>query len=329
MSRVRTLLSNPRSRRWARLAGIMVLAWLLMSWLAVYVMTRRPRKPFDEPAPKLSWGRLESLRLKTRDGEELGAWLAEPDSNAPCVLLLHGIRGSRRNCLDRAAIAASQGHAVMLVSLRAHGDSTGEFNDIGFGARHDVIAAVEYLERRRPGRPVIIHGSSMGAAASVFASRELGARVSGYILESPYQDIRTAVWNRTESALPPIVAPLAYLGLALTAPSILHDLEAMSPLRAIDGIPAETPVLIVAGGRDRRARVSEAQALFERVRSHGKLTIFETADHVRFLDTEPDRFRSELAEFLRSVDSGKLGKSTCRPLRDRVDSATIRVGPLR
>ena len=54
------------------------------------------------------------------------------------------------NSLKRAELALS-GYPILMISLRAHGDSTGEFNDIGYGA-HDVVAAVEFLERRHPGR---------------------------------------------------------------------------------------------------------------------------------------------------------------------------------
>ena len=62
---------------------------------------------------------------------------------------------------------------MLLITLRAHGDSTGALNDIGFGARHDVVAAIDFLERCRPGRPIVVHGASLGAAAALFASAEL------------------------------------------------------------------------------------------------------------------------------------------------------------
>lgn len=300
-NRVRALLSNRHFRLWGRWTCYLVFVWLVSSWLAVYIMTRRPRAHFAEPAPEVAWGPLESLRLQTRDGEELGAWLADGDPNSPCVLFLHGKGGSRRNCANVAALAAEGGNAVMLVSLRAHGDSTGRFDDVGLSARHDVVTAVEYLERRWPGRPVVVHGTSMGSAAAVFAAGELGTRVSGYILESPYQDLRTAVWNRTENELTPILGPLAYLGLSLTAPLILEEVDAIAPVRAIDGVPVEVPVLILAGAKDRRARPSEAQALFDRVRSHGTLTMFEAADHGKLLDTDRPLYQKAMGEFLRAI----------------------------
>ena len=163
-----------------------------------------PGNEAEEVTPSPAWGRLEGHRLKTRDGEEVGAWFVDGRPDAASVLVLHGHKGQRRNSLGRAEILAAKGYAVLMLSLRAHGDSTGDYDDVGFGARNDVIAGVDFLESRRPGRPVIVNGNSLGAAAAVFAARDLGHRVRGYILESPYQDLRVAVWNRVEQALPPV-----------------------------------------------------------------------------------------------------------------------------
>ena len=99
----------------------------------------------------------------------------------------------------RGKLLLSHGCSVLMISHRAHGDSTGEFDDAGYSARRDVYAAVEFLEQRRPGRPVIVDGNSLGSAAAIFAAGELGHRVAAYILESPYQDLKIAVWNRVDN----------------------------------------------------------------------------------------------------------------------------------
>jgi alpha-beta hydrolase superfamily lysophospholipase len=190
-----------------------------------------------------------------------------------------------------------------MISLRAHGDSTGEFNDIGYSARHDVVAALDFLDQRASGQPVVVLGMSLGAAAAVFASGELGHRVQGYILESPYQDLKIAVWNRTQAALPPILDRLAYQGLLTVSSLVLPELEKIAPVSAIAGVPADVPVLILAGGRDRLARPQEAQALLARVKSHGRLLVFKNAMHHNILGTNPREYTEALLEFLRQVKS--------------------------
>jgi pimeloyl-ACP methyl ester carboxylesterase len=293
------------SRSWL-IRGLLVMVvglvlWLVVSSVFVYRSTRRPHPWFAEPAPAVPWGVFESHRLKTRDGQRLGAWLVRGKEEAPSVLLLHGHRGSRKKCVDRAAILAEAGCTVLLISLRAHGDSTGEFNDIGYSARHDVIAAIDFLERHRPGKPIVVQGSSMGAAAAVFASRELAGRVRGYVLECPYKDLKTAVWNRIENALPPVLAWIAYEGLLIVAPLFLPELENISVAAAIEGIPSDVPVLILAGESDRLARPEEAVVLFDQVRSHGTLMIFQGAGHVRLRFTDPERYRQAVLGLVQSV----------------------------
>jgi uncharacterized protein len=123
-----------------------------------------------------------------------------------------------------------------MISFRAHGDSTGEINDIGYSARHDVIAAVAFLEQRRPGKPILVHGTSLGSAAAAFASGELAGRVRGYVLECPYRDVKSAVWNRTREYLPPVLDVIAYAGLRLVAPLVLPDLDQMAPVFAVGGV---------------------------------------------------------------------------------------------
>lgn len=274
------------------MTAIVVVTWLGMSWYVAHKLTQRHRPIFAEPVPTVNWGRFEGLRLQTRDGETLGAWYLPGRVDAPAVLLLHGNGGSRGNVVSRAEVLASRGCAVLMVSLRAHGDSTGDYNDIGYGARLDVVAAAEWLEAHAPGRPIVIQGTSMGAAAAVFASRELGHRVRGYILESPYSDLKTAVWNRVENALPGLIKWVAYRGLIVVSPLVLPHLDMISPVEAILGVPDDVPVLILAGQLDIMARPEEAQALHKQVRAHGDLHLFEGSDHIQMIETDPARYRS-------------------------------------
>lgn len=304
-----------RGRRWFLAVVVALALWLVVSWVVAYRLTHRRRPPFAEPLPAASSTTYESLRLTTRDGLGLGAWYVPGRDDAPAVLVLHGNGGSRWNCLGRAGMLTSAGYPVLMISLRAHGDSAGDYNDIGYGARHDVVAAVAYLERRRPGKPIVILGTSMGGAAAVFAAGELGHRVRGYILESPYRDLRTAVWNRLDDTLPPVLDRVAYAGLLAVSPLVIPHIDRISPWTAIGGVPGDTPVLILAGENDRRARPEEATALYERVRDHGRIVIFQGADHLRMIEADPERYRREILAFLAQIvgKAGLQAQSSLKP----------------
>jgi alpha-beta hydrolase superfamily lysophospholipase len=279
--------------------GLAVALWLLSSYAVAYRFTRRLHAIHPEQTPTITWGTIESFRLSTSDGEDLGAWYIDGKPTEPVVLLLHGHGGCRTHSLRRGELVAACGCSAMMITLRAHGDSTGDYDDIGYGARHDVVAAVDWIHENHPNRPVVIWGQSMGAAAAVFAAQELGDRANGYILECPYQDLRTAVRNRTEYFLPAGIDRLAYTGLLTVSPLVIPDKDKIDVLDAIGQVPPSVPMLILAGGCDRRARPEEARALYERVQSHGQLKIFEGADHLQLMRTDPASYREAVLEFLR------------------------------
>jgi hypothetical protein len=84
--------------------GFLAALWLSLSLLLVYLLTRRPHAPFAEPAPVVVWASFEEHRLRTGDGEELGAWFHRGAAGRPSVLVLHGNRGCRRDGLPAASV---------------------------------------------------------------------------------------------------------------------------------------------------------------------------------------------------------------------------------
>jgi pimeloyl-ACP methyl ester carboxylesterase len=290
-----------RVRRWLiALVGLTVL-WLVGSLVAAHLLTHRKGGRFAEPAPRVSWARFEGVRLPTLDGHELGAWYAEGPAGGPSVVLLHGNGGHRGHHLARARLLAGAGCSVLPVTIRAHGDSSGDYNDIGYSARHDVVAAVSYMERRRPGRPIVVLGSSLGAAAATYASAGLGRRVAGFVLEAPYLDLKSAVRNRTREHLPIGLEWVAYQGLLLVAPLVVPDLEKTSPLLAIGGVPEDVPVLFLAGRHDDKATPEQVERLRDRVGSHARLVVFERAGHLGFLESDPGLYRRALLGLIREA----------------------------
>src|SRR6185295_14890201 len=128
-----------------------VLTWTFVYFflpsIFVYLVSSRPFRRYDEPAPTLAWGSPESIRLTTDDGEDLGAWFIDRPGevkDAPAVVLLHGVGANRSQSLPMAEEFARRGCPVLLISQRSHGDSTGDKNDFGYSGRGDVAAAVDY-----------------------------------------------------------------------------------------------------------------------------------------------------------------------------------------
>jgi uncharacterized protein len=268
-------------KRFALSAAALAAFWLLSCYAVAYQLTRRAAPRSVEVVPDLTWGKVEPVKLHTIDGEEIGAWYIASTTDRPTVVLLHGNGGQKSACLTEAEVLHASGYNVLLVSLRAHGESSGDCNDFGYSARHDVIAAVQWLEQRDDTEKIVVWGQSLGSAAACFACGELGDRVCGYILECPYRDLHAAVWNRLQARLPPVADRLAYFGMRIVSPLVLPDVDRISPYEAVGSMPRSMPVLFLAGSEDRRAPSADAAALCERVGDQAKLVTIEGAGHMQ------------------------------------------------
>ena len=93
-------------------------------------------------------------------------------------------------------------------------------------------------------------------------------------------------------------------------PFFLPNLDEISPLNAISGIPNDVPVLILAGDADRLARLAEAQSLYRQVVAHGRRVLLPGAGHHDLPGSAPDLFKRTLLEFCREVKEKRLGPLT-------------------
>jgi alpha-beta hydrolase superfamily lysophospholipase len=287
--------------------ALLLVAWLGSSAYVARRLTHRAHPRAPELAPADLRAVVTEVRLATSDNEDLGAWWIDGAAEQPVIVLLHGLGRSRTELSPRMRILAGMGCPMLAVTMRAHGDSSGEVVDAGWSARPDVISAVEWIETHHPGRRIVLDGSSMGAAAAMFAAHDLGSRVSGYILECPYSDLGTAVKNRLQLALPPVLDSIAWAGLRIVTPWLLRDMDRIRPIDAVSSTPLATPVLILSSRVDRHARPDEAQAIFERVKEHAELLWFDDAAHDRLVEERPEQWKmavSRLIEKSKHLRSG-------------------------
>jgi pimeloyl-ACP methyl ester carboxylesterase len=291
----------PKSLRpWLiRLVVYGTVAWIAISGTVTWRLVQRERPPRIERVPEGYADLIKPLRLTASDGVEVGAWLREGQPGRPAVVLVHGNGGSRTQMLNTQLLLGDQGLTTLALTVRAHGDAGGERNDIGWGAQHDVLAAVQWLRAQRPERPVVVFGQSLGAAAAVFAATHPASGIAGLWLECPYRDLDTAVHARLAVYLPAPLRPIAWAGLRLWALALLPDFPLISPRDRMVEVPAQLPVVVLAGAEDALAPPEHAAPVLGQ--HPGRLVVFPTGGHLTLRAADEPKWREAWTEFLAQV----------------------------
>ncbi len=166
----------PTLTRWYKLrtvilvfAEVLLVIYLLIPAYAAYHMTHPFRLPV-EGSPANFGMAYEEAAIPAADGVTLKGWYV-PSQNRAAIIAIHGSDGNRLQLLWHAQALAERGYGVLLLDLRAHGESGGQVFQVA-NPTADVQAAVNYLRRRPDVDPDQIGGVglSLGAHALLQAA---------------------------------------------------------------------------------------------------------------------------------------------------------------
>jgi alpha/beta superfamily hydrolase len=113
--------------------------------------------------------RVYAMEFKISAGDiELQAHLREPEGEVQGKVVVchpHPVYGGtmdNRIVYRAARSAARVGFAALRFNFRGVGESSGQY-DHGLGEREDAAAAIEWIDRKYPGKPCAVVGYSFGA----------------------------------------------------------------------------------------------------------------------------------------------------------------------
>jgi alpha-beta hydrolase superfamily lysophospholipase len=174
------------------LLGLFGALGAVLTYWAYRAATMPRHGVFD--APRLGDGLpRETVRLLSRDGTRLAAWFIA-GIRPQTILLLHGYSACKDDMLSHAAFLHAAGFSLLLLDLRACGESEGTVVTLGGRERDDVEAAIAYLQTRADvdAAHLGILGLSLGGALAILAASDSPA-VRAVVAESAFRSVRSAV----------------------------------------------------------------------------------------------------------------------------------------
>lgn len=233
------------------------------------------------------WGlQYEDVSFQTKDGITLKGWYI-PSQNRAAIIISHGIGGNRSGHLEQGVYLAENGFGVLLLDLRAHGDSAGDL--VTFGG-HDIIAALDYLQTRADLDPQRIGalGVSLGGLVTIQAA-------------AIRQDIQAVVADGSAAnklrdfPRPPTLWHWLDLPFQIVTYLVLEHKGVTAPISTIEAVGkiSPRPLLLISGA------VSEYESamqfkFYEAADEPKALWEVPNAKHVEAWEKSPDEYQERI-----------------------------------
>ena len=188
-------------------------AYLIVGYVVALRLSAPAHQPVERTPAAVGLDYRE-VGFRSTDGLALRAWWIDQGDSSRAALLVHGFTGDKSDphVVETARVYHRAGFDVLMLDLRANGESEGERVTLGYREVRDVRAALSWLEKRGfdPSK-VVLHGWSMGGATVVRAAPDSG--VAAVVEEAAYADLPPLLRERLPEAsgLPAFFNPGVFL----------------------------------------------------------------------------------------------------------------------
>lgn len=212
------------------------------------------------------------------------------------VVFLHGSGDNRGSSSSIADHFVPLGFEVVAYDGRAHGESEGSACTYGYYEKRDLSRVLDQIE---PAAPVILLGTSLGAAVALQAAAD-DKRVSAVIAVATFSDLRTVASERA-----PFFASQGNIDEAfhIAETTANFRVDEASPVAAAQRITV--PTLLIHGHNDDETPPAHSQRVFAALREPKRLIIVPNAGHHDALTR--DTWREIDAWMVKELGLGKPG----------------------
>lgn len=200
---------------------------------------------------------FRTIRIPTKNGKRLCAWLIPAGRHSPSLVLMHGWGGNSAAMLPLVGPLHAAGYTLLLVDARCHGRSDSDtFASLPRFAE-DIEAALAWLAGQEAADPqrLGVLGHSVGAGAALLAaSRTPAIKVVVSLAAFAHPATMMRRWLRWKR-IP--YWPLGRYILAYVQQVIGYRFEQIAPRRTIALV--DCPVLLIHGSEDRVVPLDDAK----------------------------------------------------------------------
>lgn len=240
---------------------------------------------------------MTPVEIFNKSGLKLyGRYRMRPETTHRWIISVHGYRDDHRFMLPYVMRFYEGGFNVFTQDNRAHGMSDGDYITMGWLDKDDVYEWIDCIRRMDPDAEVIVHGVSMGAAATMMLSGLNHPAVIGYVEDCGYTttwDMFKVVMNR-DYHLPTF--PIMNLTNLMSRVKLGFDFRKSSSLAQIG--KCVKPILFIHGEKDGYIPVDMCHTLYGAFTGEKDQYIAPDAGHAESMDYDPDTYFNTIFEFI-------------------------------
>jgi len=238
----------------------------------------------------------DTVQLTTSKGLKLEAWYMKTDSSIGTVILFHGLNSNKGNVLNEAYEFHSLGYNTMLVDIRAHGNSEGFANSLGYKESEEVKLAYEHVLKKGE-KNIVLWGMSLGAVIISKAIWQYDLHPKKIILEMPFNRLQDHIRARARI----VGFPGEPFGFFVTLWAGLEQGYWGYSHKTIKYVQKiNCPVLLQWGNADEYVSKNETEKIFKAIGStNKKLIVYEGAGHEPLLAVNETLWKKTVIEFLK------------------------------
>jgi hypothetical protein len=234
----------------------------------------------------LKSGQIDAAEtLEMPDGTPVAYWVikSKTDKARGTYVLLHGLRSSKANHLGSGKHLARRGYDVVLIDLRTHGESGGEYVTYGYREKQDVKRVMDRaVKNSNVAKPFYVFGETLGATTAIQWAA-MDDRVQAIAVDAPYRDFVTHA-ARTHLLMSKQDLQKVIQKAEQTADFQAEEASSVKAARQLN-----VPLLVMNGFFNTSVPVEHARAVYEAAGGPAEL-------RVKFLDRTSGWLAEELDE---------------------------------
>lgn len=238
------------------------------------------------------------VEIISKDGLKLKGYEIKANKKSNIwVIAVHGYMGRGTDMVQYVRQFQQYGYNSLIIDLRAHGESEGEYIGMGWLDHYDLELWIYKIVEENKNCKIILYGISMGAATVTMATGdELPRNVKLCIADCGYSSVWEEFFAHLKKMLHIYPSPLLYVGSIMSKICIGYSFKEASTIKQVK--KSITPTLFIHGKKDKFVPFYMLDKIYNNANCKKEKLEIEEAGHAESATINPERYWKTIEKFI-------------------------------